>query len=144
MAFAENTDVATRLKRDLDDTESALADLLIESATALIAAEAGKSWEWAEELPEPVHPLLRAVCLEVVARVMENPEGLNSSSERLGAHEESRTFRRGDQGGDLLLTDRESRLVRFAINGTLAGYSRADTLADRLVGDCEEEEVEGS
>ncbi len=141
MAFASSDDIATRLKRTFDIAEEALADLLIESAMAVIAAEAGKSWEWAEELPEPVHPLLRAVCIEVVVRVMENPEQLHSLSEQLGAHQESKAFRRGDEGGGLTLSERESRLIRFAINGTVSGYSRADTLVDRLVPETEETEL---
>ena len=138
MPFATALNLETRLKRSLDDADSALADLLIESAMAVIAAEVGKPWEWAEDLPDPVHPLLRAVCIEVVARVMENPEQLHSFSEQLGAHHESKAFRREGEGGDLLLTDRESRLVRFAINGTLTASTVADTLVDRLVGPEEE------
>lgn len=139
MAFATTFDIETRLKRSFEDTEEVLAELLIESAMAVIAVEAGKSWDWADSLPEPVHPLLRAVCIEVVARVMENPEQLHSFSEQLGAHQQAKAFRRGGEGGDLTLSDRESRLVRLAINGTLAAYSRADTLADRLVGDAGEQ-----
>lgn len=140
MAFATTTDIETRLSRSFDAAESALADLLIESAMAVIAAEAGKSWEWAEKLPGPVPPLLRAVCIEVVARVMENPEQLHSYSEQLGARQESKAFRRVGEGGDLFLTDRESRLVRFAINGTLAGYAGADTMVDRFVPEPDAEE----
>lgn len=139
MPFATKTDMETRLSRSFDDAESALAELLVESAMAVIATEVGKPWEWAAEMPDPVHPLLRAVCIEVVARVMENPEQLHSYSEQLGAHQESKAFRRSGEGGDLFLTDRESRLVRFAINGTLAGYSRANTLVDRYVPELEEE-----
>lgn len=130
--FATTLDLETRLGRSFDEAESDLSDLLIESAMAVIAVEAGKSWEWAESLTE-VHPLLRAVCIEVAARVMQNPEQLHSHSEQLGAHQESKAFRRGGEGGDLFLTDRETRLVRFAVNGTLAGYARAGTLVDRIV-----------
>ncbi len=133
MAFATAQDLETRLKRDFDAADSALAEMLVESAMAVIATEAGQSWEWAKDLPDPAHPLLRAVCIEVVARVMENPEQLHSYSEQLGARQESKAFRRGGEGGDLLLTDREVRLVRFAVNGTLAGYATAGTLVDRFV-----------
>ncbi len=136
MAFATTPDIETRLGREFDPAESATAGLLIESAMAVIASEAGQSAEWAEDLTE-VPPLLRAVCIEIVARVLENPSQLHSFSEQLGARQESKAFRRGEDGGDLLLTDRESRLVRFAVNGTLAGYAKADTLVDRLVPEAE-------
>jgi len=139
MAFATTGDVAVRLRRELDEADAALAEMLIESATAVIAAEAGKTWQWAEGL-NPVPPLVKAVCVEVVARVMENPEQLHSYSEQLGEHQQSKAFRRGADGGDITLTDRETRLVRFAIRGTSAGYAIAPSLADRITGDCPEEE----
>jgi hypothetical protein len=140
MAFATTDDVATRLRRELDTADEALAGMLVASATAVIAAEVGKTWEWAGAL-DPVPPLLKAVCIEIVARVMENPDQLHSYSEQIGEHQQSKAFRKGAEGGDITLTDRETRLVRFAVKGTAAGYAIAPTLADRITsGDCPEAE----
>lgn len=140
MAFATPGDLAIRLRRDLDSADEALAEMLVESATAVIAAELGKTSEWADGL-DPIPPLLKAVCVEVAARVMENPEQLHSYSEQLGEHQQTKAFRRGVDGGDITLTDRETRLVRFAVKGSAAGYAIAPTLADRIAGgDCPETE----
>lgn len=132
MAFAEVEDVATRLARDLTAEEGAMAEMLLEAATAEIARAAGRDDAWAAALA-PVPQILRFVAVELVRRAMSNPEGLKSVSETLGAYQHSRSFQGADTAG-LFLTDREERMVRSAVYGTLSGSSRVESLADDLYG----------
>lgn len=132
MAFATTEDIEARLGRTLTGTEAGSVDLLLEAAQAVIAQAAGKTDEWAETL-DPVPAILRFVCVELVVRVLANPEGLRSTSEQLGAYQRSRSFRDAD---GLLLTASETRLVRGVTYGRASGSARMKSILDDLHPSC--------
>lgn len=68
-AFANVEEVEARAGRDLTDAEQALAQALLEDATALIELEVG-------DFPDAVPPIVVAVTCAMVLRVVRNPEGV--------------------------------------------------------------------
>lgn len=137
MTFATADDIAQRRGRTFTEDERAMADLLCEAATAVITDAAGKTDAWADTL-DPVPRILKFVAIEVVARVMPNPDGLRSFQEQLGAYSHSESYRDVATGGGLLLTQSEVLLVRRAVWGTTSGSvkvaSAATEIADLLYG----------
>jgi hypothetical protein len=112
MSFGTPADVATRLGRDLNATETATAQYLLDAATSLIARAAGKDDDWAAAL-SPVSPLLVFVSVEMVARVMSNPNSLKEYSERLGDYRLDATFDPSTLGLELM--NREQEIVGQAV-----------------------------
>lgn len=135
--FATLNDLAIRLGRvtsgDLTTAQTAQGNMLLTIATDLIIDAVDRDRDWAAGLVE-VPVVLRAVCLEVCARVMTNPAGVRSENEALGAHSHAVSY--PDGAGALYLTDRERKLVRGAASVALSGsatlLSLADTIADAL------------
>lgn len=126
ITFATVDELALRLGTTLTDTQAATGRMLLEMATGLIIEAVDKTDAWAATL-DPIPRYLRAVCLEAVARVSQNPAGVSSESETLGAY--SRTsryeFHRGaDQPSGLVLTDIEERLCRRAVWGSNTAGAR--------------------
>lgn len=114
---------------DLTAKQQAQGAMLLGLATSKIAAAVGKDQDWVESLAT-VHPVLRGVCLEMVARTMTNPSGARSESETLGQYSHATSFT--DAAHSLDLTDREVMLCRRAIIGRLSGSSRPGSIVDRL------------
>lgn len=111
--FASRSDVQTRLGRDLTDAEADQTDLLLELATGAIAEACNTT-----SALSPVPTMVRVLCIEVVTRVLLNPDGVKSGSESLGAYSHSATYA---NGGGIELTDREERLARRAVHGRTTG-----------------------
>lgn len=135
LTFATLDELALRLPgpalsaEDLSEKQQAQGTMLLTLATSAIADAAGKDDEWVAGLTE-VPPVLRAVCLEMVARTMVNPGGARSESETLGQYSHSTSFT--DAAHSLALTDREAMLVRRAVHRRLSGSSRPGSLVDRV------------
>ena len=129
MAIATIDDVAARMGLTFTVAQEAQAELLLESATGIVAAAAGKDDDWAAAL-SPVPAVVKAITVEMVRRAMVNPSGLSSSSEQLGQYQYSEGYRQG--AGELSITETERLQLRRAVWGTLAAGWRADTLADHL------------
>ena len=135
MAFATLDDLALRLPGTattgdgLTAKQQAQGELLLDLATGLVTDAVGKDADWADAL-DPVPAVLRAVTLEAVARVMQNPAGVRSESKQLGQYQHSASFT--DDAHTLALTDREARLCRQAVHGRLTGSARVGSIADRL------------
>lgn len=132
VTFATLDELALRLPgaavsaAELTDKQAAQGQMLLESVTDLIIDEVDRDAEWAATL-DPIPRALRAVCLEAVARVMQNPGGARSESETLGVHQHSVSYTDGAHG--LELSDRESRLCRLAVIGQLSGSAAVDSIA---------------
>lgn len=145
VVFATLDQLALRLGKsssaDLTAAQQAQGDSLLELVTALITAAVDQSMEWAAALT-PVPAVLRGVCLEAVARVMQNPSGARSESEQLGAYQHSQSFT--DNAHGLVLTDAEVMLCRRAVHGRLSGSSRPLTTLDDLIELSETGEIVGS
>jgi len=129
MAFATANDVAIRLGRALTAAEAAMVNLVIEEVTGLIAEVVDKDAAWAAAL-SPVPTTLRALCIEKALAIGSNPNGLRSSSESLGAYEQTKSFR--DDSG-LWLSPVEERQAVNAVFGTTSGTSYPDNIVDRLM-----------
>lgn len=129
--FATLADLAVRLGKptsgDLTAIQQAQGNLLLNLATELIIEAVDRDDTWAAALPA-VPVLLRAVTLEVVARVMQNPAGARSESETLGQYQRSQSFSDLANTG-LMLTDAEVLLCRRAVIGVTSGSARTDSLA---------------
>lgn len=142
MAFATVDDVARRLGRaSLSESETLMAEALLDAATAVITEAAGKDDAWVEAL-DPVPKILKVVCVELVVRVMENPGQAARFQEQLGEYSHSQSFRAAAEGGGLLLTDPERELVRIAAGSPIYGSAKvpsiiADCCGDDCGCDCE-------
>lgn len=110
MSFAEAADVGVRLGRDLTESETATAESVIATVTALIVAEVHKDDEWAEAL-DPVPGVFKALCVEKAVEVLTIPPGI--AQESLGEH--SVTFAQREASG-IFLTPDELRAVRRALS----------------------------
>lgn len=132
MAFATAEDVATRLGRTLTGTEAATATQLLTAATAVIAGAADKDDAWADAL-SPVPKILGQLTIELVYRVMSNPENLATSQEQIGAYQYRKGFQTGAASG-LLLTDTEERLVRRVVHGRTTASVRLESVASERPG----------
>jgi len=109
--------------------EEAQCRFLIDTVSAAIVAEVDKTEEWAATL-SPVPGQLRALCVEVVARVMANPTGARSSSEQLGSYQFTDSF--SDAGHGLELTPTEVLRARRAVWGTNTASARAVSVLDDI------------
>lgn len=122
MAFATSQDVETRVGRDLTTAEIGQAGQLLDAATAIMAEAAGKDDEWAADL-DPVPQVLKTVCIEIVARVIDNPSNLDSFRESIGAYSYSKDFR----AGYLMPTPPERDLIRRVVGTATTGSPRMDS-----------------
>lgn len=130
MAFATTDEVQIRLGgTTLTAGQIAQAELLIELATSILADNIGRDDEWAAAL-DPVPGIVRAVVLEAVARVMQNPAGARSESETLGAYSHSTSYTDGAHG--LSLFDAEMRLCRTALLGGSSASAQVPSLITEL------------
>jgi hypothetical protein len=131
--FAEASDVAARLGRDLTEAEQTAAAFLCEAATAVIeeAVESTRS-----ALGSGFPPVLKFLCVEKVIRALSNPSNLAQETETLGQYTHSQRFR--GEGNELELSDLEERMARRAVRGTLSGSvavrSHIDDVYDALIG----------
>lgn len=135
LTFATLDELALRLPgpalsgEELSEKQQAQGTMLLTLATSAIADAAGKDDDWVMGLTE-IPPVLRAVCLEMVARTMVNPGGARSESESLGQYSHATSFT--DAAHGLALTDHEVLLVRRAVHGRLSGSSRPRSIMDRV------------
>lgn len=130
MAWPTNTDITTRLARDLTSDETAQADLLIDQAIALITAACDKTDDWADAL-DPVPAALASIVIEAVARAMSAPIGLRSSQETLGSYSHSESY--PDQlAQGIALTAGEELRARRIVFGSSSGSSRPANVLDDL------------
>lgn len=108
---------------------AAEATMLLELATGLILDAVDRDAEWLSTLT-PVPAVLRAVCLEMVARVMQNRASARSESETIGQYQHSVSYTNGASG--LALTDAEVILARRTVVGFSSGSARVDSLITEL------------
>lgn len=129
--FATPADVQVRLGRPLADGEDERVTALIVMATTAIAAALDRDEEWAAGL-DPVPPALRITSIEMVTRVLQNPGGVRSRQETLGAHSHGETF--ADTSATLALTEAEERRCRRAVfkNGGMAGSSLGSAVLEQI------------
>lgn len=128
--FASLADMRARLA--IAAWEPADADrcgLLLDLATAEIVAQVGKTDAWAVTLA-PVPQVLRAICVEMVARVMANPTGARSQTEQLGSYQHSESY--SDSGHTLEMTASERLRARAAVYGATTASARATSLIDDI------------
>lgn len=130
MALATSADVAARMGITFTDEQSDQCDLLLVSATALVADAVGQDDDWAAAL-SPVPAVVKAITIECVRRAMVNPGGLTQQSRQLGAFQQSESYRR--DSGELMLTNVEARALRRAVHGASAstGSPRVGSIIDQ-------------
>lgn len=119
--FAETSDVAARLGRDLTDAETTMVAPLIASVTALIGDAGGLTTAELAALDDD-QPVLKAVTVEAVVRVLQNPAGVESVSEQLGSYQHQQRWANPAATG-LHLTTVERRLVRRALGTGVTGVT---------------------
>lgn len=113
--FATVADIEIRAGRELNDTEQALADMVIKATTGLIISSANRDLEWAMGLA-PVPEIFRWLCVVKAWGMIGNPFNLSMSSETLGAHTVTSTYQRGSAGGiGVYLDSDEERAVSEAV-----------------------------
>lgn len=112
-SLASLSDVETRLGRVFAPAETARPQAVLDDASALVRAEAGRSW--ADPITGAlldVPPAIRAVVARVAIRAIENPEGFTAESG--GDYSYSR---KGVEDG-VYLADRELRIIRRVVGRT--------------------------
>lgn len=131
--FASLDDLAVILGRlsaaDFTAPQAVRGALLLTLSTGLIVTAVDRDEAWALALA-PVPLILRAVCLEVAARVMRNPSGARSESETLGQHQHSVSWTDGAHG--MMLTDAEVLLCRRAAIGVTSGSANVDSVITQI------------
>ncbi len=130
--LATDKDVATRLGRDLTETEQGTAGQVIETVTGLIADAVERTAEWLEAI-DPPSPVLRALCVERALSAIVNPSSLVSESETLGSHAHSQTHSRSAEGPPLALSEAEERMASRAVFGGGSGSAPVESPIDRLI-----------
>lgn len=116
-ALATVDDVRKRLGRQtLSELDVDQITMLLEGASGVIAEAAGKGDDL---VLDPVPSTLRFLSIDLVVRVMQNPEGLRSFQKQLGASQFSRSFDPERVGLELRPVER--RLVRRVVHGRLSG-----------------------
>ena len=117
-SLAQTSDIATRLGRDLTDAETGQANLLIGFATTTIIAVLGcDPMFWIP--PAPVRPLLSMLCVEMVTRVVVNPEDLQRRRETIGSYTIDEMFApRAMIAPGIYPTPTEELLIRNAVFGS--------------------------
>ncbi len=124
--FATLGELADRIgAAELTDTQAAQGTLLLELATGLIVEAVDRDDTWAAALEE-IPTSVRTTCVEMVARVMNNPTGARSQSETLGAHQYSTSFTDGAHG--LELTASDISRCRRAILGQTSASARVESI----------------
>lgn len=86
--------------------------LLISLASSNIATAIGRDATSISPIPGG----LRALCIELVARVMVNPTGARSESEQLGSYQYSTSYTDNSHG--IALSDAEARAARRIVSGS--------------------------
>ncbi len=144
ITFATLAELALRLGSlttdDLTAAQRAQGQMLLELVTGTIVDNIGRDDVWASTL-HPIPRVVRSVTLEAVARVMQpgmnNPSGVSSESETLGAY--SHTVRYGENSGGstaaavaLGITAAEMALCRKALLGVSSGSAYVSSLATEL------------
>ena len=125
--FATVAEVQTRQGRTFTASETSAVDLLLEMATAAIAAAADKTDAWAAAL-DPVPTILKGLTIELVGRALANPSGLHSQSETLGSYSNSQSFSK-EVPAAFVLTNLERRVVRRTV-GSLNYNLRTPTATE--------------
>ncbi len=125
---------------DFTAAQAAQGAMLLELVTDNITEGVGKTAAWAQTL-SPIPAIVRSVCLAVVARVMRptlnNPDGVSSQSETIGAY--SHTTRFGENGAVAVApdgldpTEDELRKCRRAVWGTLSATTMPATTLDLVI-----------
>jgi hypothetical protein len=125
MAFAETTDIVTRLMRQVSSEEELAAEMLLDLVSREIVDVVGKASE--DDIDADA---VKGICIEAVCRELASPVGAESTSETIGAYSYRVGYR---ETGGTYLTDNEKLSVRNAVYGTLSGSSTPRALADRLI-----------
>lgn len=123
MAFATTSDVQTRIGRTLTTAETNQASQLLVAATSIIAQAGGKDDDWVDEL-ETTPQILKTICIEMVARVVDNPANLDSFRETIGSYSYSKDFR----AGYLMPTPPERDLIRQVIGTPSTASPRIESV----------------
>ncbi len=131
MAWPTNTDIGTRLARELTTAESGQADLLLEQAISLVADACGKDDDWSLAL-DPVPAALASIVIETVVRTMAVPPGLRSQQETLGTYSHSESY--PDQlAQGMELTASERLRARRIVYGRTSGSSRPASIVHDIL-----------
>lgn len=132
MAFATAADVAARRgEAAYTGTELAQVNALLDSAEDLILDAVDKTDAWATDPATILPDAFKRVSIELAHRALSNPAGARSTSETLGAHSYSQSFK--DGVGTLELTDSEVHRLRRAVWGRNSGSARSASLVDDLI-----------
>jgi hypothetical protein len=129
VTFATIDELAIRMGLTFTTAQAAQGAMLLGMVTGLIIECVNRDDTWAATFT-PIPRLVRAICLEVVARVMQNPAGARSESETIGQYQHSTSYTDGSSG--LYLTAAEEVLCRRAILGATSGSAQLDSIVTQF------------
>ncbi len=113
-AFASTDDLSARLPGGLSDDDLTRAEAALSDASALIRAEAGKTWVDDLLALSGVPDVVVSITIAAARRALTNPDGVTSES----VQDYSRAFAATSASADIYLTRGEKSLVRRAAGGT--------------------------
>lgn len=108
LPLASRVQFAARLPSGVAAADEARADAVLEDASALVRAEAGKTWVTGDALDTDLPDVIVSIVIACAKRAFVNPEDLES----VGVDGHTARFR------DVYLTKNERRLVRQAAGRT--------------------------
>lgn len=123
MAYAEPSDVAARLGRELTEAEQGQAFALLDDIEAIIRLRVTNLDERAGD--DLFLPVLIAVEVKAVRRVFLNPSGIRQHSEGVDDFQQSDTFDTAISGSDLYVSDAEWALLGAGASARSGSFSMA-------------------
>lgn len=104
-ALASVADIEARRPSDVDGFESTRVQAVLEDVSALVRAEAGKTWVAGITLDSDLPDVVVAITIKATLRTLLNPDGV--SAETIGAATTSY-----ESADDVFLTEAECRMIR--------------------------------
>lgn len=134
MAFTTKEEVQKRLLRPLTEEEEASMEFLLEAAQGAVEIAVDRVEKEIVALKGNVPRVVQVMTVELVYRVLSNPQGLSSQSEALGSYSRTDRFQAVAEAGGFLLSALEERMVRNAVYGRLSGSARLRSLLSEECG----------
>lgn len=128
--YADTSDIANRLGRDLSEEETRSYESILEAVSDEINVQVGPAEEISDEA---VLRVFKGTAVTAAIRAKANPNGVASHSKTLGAVSRSETFpRSGDDAG--MINKTEIRTLRRAMWGTNVGSPKMGSVLDDIHG----------
>lgn len=135
MALAAVSDIEDRLAVELTATQQSQVEYLLDAATTTVLQSIGKDQDWVDDQDE-LPDTLKRVTVEIVCRVYNNPDAVDSKRETIGSYSYSEDLRNEavDRAGrplpPLFPTPAERAMLREAVGAPTTTGVRMESVLD--------------